>query len=319
MSNKRAGQYSTIDLPPDLEQCFTDYLQYELQLAARTVYTYGREIRRFLGFLGAEDVATITEARIQDYILMRRESGVSGESGASGVNERTGAKIISSLRQFFFYLIKEGICKHNPCLSLEMPRLGEHLPAVLSVEEIELILELIDVGSPLGLRDRCLFELIYSCGLRVSEAVDLTLDRVYAGEKLLRVIGKGGKERIIPMGDEACHWFDRYVRDGRPSLYNAARSGNFVFLNHFGGNLSRKGMWKRFRELREKVGVEAKIHTLRHSFATHLLEGGADLRSVQALLGHADISTTQIYTHLDKGKLQKDHLRYHPRGRNAGG
>ena len=287
-----------------LGSSFVDYLRYELQLAERTVSTYGREIQQFLHFVGDANPAAIRESGIQDYVIKRRESGV---------DERTIARIISSLRQFFFYLIKEGISRHNPCLSLEMPKITQRLPGVLSVEEIELILEQIDVNTPLGLRDRCLFELIYSCGLRISEAVDLTLERVHVNEKLLRITGKGGKERIIPMGDEALHWLSLYISQARPKLYDPSRSGAHVFLNHFGGRLSRKGMWKRFRDLTEKAGIQAKVHTLRHSFATHLLEGGADLRSVQALLGHSDISTTQIYTHVDRKGLQQYHQKYHPR------
>ena len=288
----------------DIRQCFVEYLQYELQLATQTVSTYGRDVQQFLEFMSTAEFAEIRESHIQDYIISRQETGIT---------ERTVSRIISSLRQFFSYLIKEGMANHNPCLSLEMPRVVQGLPAVLSVEEIELILERIDLSSPLGLRDRCLFELIYSCGLRISEAVDLTLDRVYLSEKLLRVMGKGGKERIVPMGDEAIYWLERYISSARRELYNVSRSGRHVFLNFRGALLSRKGMWKRFRELSEDAGLGAKVHTLRHSFATHLLEGGADLRSVQALLGHSDISTTQIYTHVDKEGLQQYHSKYHPR------
>ena len=294
----------------NLGRHFTDYLQYELQLAAQTVSTYGREIRYFLTFVEDVEPAEITTAVVQEYILHRREAGL---------DDRTVSRIMSSLRQFFSYLIKEGTCDHNPCLSLEMPKVAQHLPGVLSVEEVELILEQIDAEQPLGLRDRCLFELIYSCGLRISEAVDLSVDRVYLHEQVIRIIGKGDRERIVPMGDEACYWLDSYLTTGRPALYNPSRSLRHVFLNHFGGPLSRKGMWKRFKELGEKAEIRAKVHTLRHSFATHLLEGGSDLRSVQALLGHADISTTQIYTHVDKDGLQQYHAKYHPRQKRARG
>lgn len=289
----------------DPGQFFIDHLKFELQLADRTVETYGREIRNFLKFLTARGrmLNGCDEAVIQEYLVLRRKAGV---------DDRTVAKIISALRQFFFYLMKEQEVSSNPCLSLEMPRIPRTLPGVLSVEEVELILEQIDTESPLGLRDRCLFELIYSCGLRISEAVDLTLERVHMDESLIRVRGKGDKERIVPMGEEAAYWIHRYIHQGRSKLYNAQRSERFVFLNHFGGKLSRKGMWKKFKEISQRAGISAKVHTLRHSFATHLLEGGADLRSVQTLLGHADISTTQIYTHVDRDDLQDYHTKYHP-------
>jgi integrase/recombinase XerD len=289
----------------DAAEFFSDYLRYELQLADRTVETYGREAQLFLKYAAGKGFAprAADEQRIQDYLVSRRRDGV---------DDRTVSRVISSLRQFFIFLIKEGLADHNPAAGLEMPRLPQRLPGVLSVEEVELILEQIDDSTELGLRDRCLFELIYSCGLRISEAVALTTERFHLSEALVRITGKGDKERMVPLGEEAQHWMARYLSEGRPRLYNPKRSGSFVFLNHFGGSLSRKGMWKRFKEISEKAGVQAKVHTLRHSFATHLLEGGADLRSVQALLGHADISTTQIYTHVDRDDLQRYHDQYHP-------
>ncbi len=291
----------------DIAGLFSDYCRYELQLAGRTVETYAREAAHFARFLAQRSVKAedVRESDIQNYLVMRREEGV---------DERTVSRIISSLRQFFIFLIKEGLAEENPTAALEMPRIPQRLPGVLSVEEVELILEQIDPASPLGLRDRCLFELIYSCGLRISEAVALTVERVHVSESMVRITGKGDKERMVPLGEEAQYWMERYLHEARPALYNPKRSGNFLFLNHFGGNLSRKGMWKRFREISEKAGVKAKVHTLRHSFATHLLEGGADLRSVQALLGHSDISTTQIYTHVDREELQRYHRQYHPSG-----
>jgi integrase/recombinase XerD len=185
---------------------------------------------------------------------------------------------------------------------------------VLKVEEVESLLATIDTESATGLRDRALFELIYSCGLRISEAVELSPDSVYLTEGLIRVRGKGNKERLVPMGEEARYWLSRYLSDGRTRLSKPTKPSRSLFLNNRGDGLSRKGMWKRFRELSERTGIEAKVHTLRHSFATHLLEGGADLRAVQELLGHADISTTQIYTHVEKADLKDYHRDHHPRG-----
>jgi integrase/recombinase XerD len=201
----------------------------------------------------------------------------------------------------------------NPSVHLELPRSSRRIPEVYTVEQVEAILEAVDTTTPAGIRDRFLFELIYSCGLRVSEAVSLTLDRVFPMEKLLRVVGKGSKERLIPMGEQALVWMHRYLCEGRPALLKDKKE-RALFINRSGSRLSRKGMWKRFKEVLALAGVEGKVHGLRHSFATHLLQGGADLRAVQTLLGHADIGTTQIYTHVDERQLHQQHRRYHPRG-----
>ena len=185
---------------------------------------------------------------------------------------------------------------------------------MLSIEQIDHILASIDLSSVLGLRDRALFELFYSSGLRISEAAGLELTMLFLDEGLVTVHGKGGKERLVPVGEEACHWLQRYLQEGRSRLANAGRPNRYIFLGRRGSPMSRKGIWKRFHELCQSNGIEASVHTLRHSFATHLLQGGADLRSVQELLGHADIGVTQIYTHLGQDDLRTDHARYHPRG-----
>jgi integrase/recombinase XerD len=195
-----------------------------------------------------------------------------------------------------------------------MPKAESAIPSVFSLDEVELFLSSIDIGDPLGLRDRALFELIYSCGLRVSEAIALDLGSVYSKESLVRVTGKGNKERLVPIGETAIFWLKKYLSDSRPSLVADIKKGMWVFLSRRGKCLGRKGVWKRFKEICMKAGIEGKVHTLRHSFATHLLSGGADLRSVQELLGHADISTTQVYTHVDEPVLHKAHKKYHPRG-----
>ena len=182
---------------------------------------------------------------------------------------------------------------------------------MFSSEEVDTLLDAIDMSTPLGIRDRALFELIYSCGLRVSEAVNMTLDQMFIKQGLIKIKGKGSKERIVPIGDQAIYWLNQYTNNARPALLKKRVS--FVFLNRWGKRLSRKGMWKRFKAIVEQAGLKGKIHTLRHSFATHLLKGGADLRAVQELLGHADIGTTQVYTHLDKEDLKKYHEMYHPR------
>ena len=286
---------------------YEDYLSAGLRLSRQTVATYVRDCRGFLDWMREQDhgLADVTTSETIGFLIMRQQE--------EQIDQRTIAKTISALRSLFQFLVLEGVRDDNPATDVELPRLSHRIPGVLDLAEIEKLLEAIETDSPLGIRDRALFELIYSCGLRISEAVELTLDRVFLSEQLLRVSGKGGKERLVPMGEHALVWLRRYLDDARPHL--ARKPAHALFLNNRGGQLSRKGMWKRFREIAEKAGVEAKVHTLRHSFATHLLEGGADLRAVQELLGHADISTTQIYTHIDKEELGVYHAEFHPRGR----
>ncbi len=214
---------------------------------------------------------------------------------------------------------RSGLSLGNPAAALERPRATRRIPRVFSVEEVERFLAAIDVDTPPGVRDRALFELIYACGLRVSEAVALDIGSVRLDDGSVRVLGKGARERIVPLGDVAAAWLARYLHGARGKLRRTRTSAgvgaeNALFLNQRGGRLSRKGIWKRFNELMTRAGLTGKVHTLRHSFATHLLGGGADLRSVQELLGHADITTTQIYTHVDRDDLKQQHRRYHPHG-----
>jgi integrase/recombinase XerD len=287
---------------------FQDYLLLELRLSGRTVETYLREVRTFSAFLSDSGLSLLdaSAAVIIEYLVQR-------QTAENSVDQRTVAKIVSSLRSVYTFCVREEIRPDNPAMQVEMPKATQRVPGVLSIEEIESILHSIDISTPYGLRDRALFELIYSCGLRISEAADLDLDTVFLNEALIRVRGKGGKERIVPVGGEAVHWLGRYLDEGRPHLFNRKISSPRLFLNHRGSGLSRKGMWKRFREIIEKLGIDAKVHTLRHSYATHLLAGGADLRAVQELLGHSDISTTQIYTHIEREDLRTYHQEYHPR------
>ncbi len=284
---------------------YSDYLTAELRLSAPTISVYTLEARLLLEYLAGRklDLRRATAGNLIEYLIDRQLAGIGG---------RTTAKAVSALRSFFSFLVREAVVSGNPSEHLETPRLSRRIPQVFSLEQVEAILAAIDTGSPSGIRDRFLFELIYSCGLRVSEAVGLTLDRVYQRESLLRITGKRSKERLVPMGEQALHWLRRYLEEARPALVKGNRE-RALFLNHSGRALSRKGMWKRFKEICRRAGVEGKIHTLRHSFATHLLQGGADLRAVQTLLGHADIGTTQIYTHVDERELQSQHECYHPR------
>ena len=297
----------------DLLREYQDWLYLEVRMAENSISTYAGEASMFLFWAGSvgHDPAAISSDEISLYIETRQCAG--GEEG-DALSSRTISRIMSSLRSFFDFLIASKIRGDNPMDRLKPPPMTHSLPQVMSIEEVERFLAGIDTENNYGIRDRTLFELIYSCGLRVSEAVDMTLDSIFIGEGLIRVVGKGDKERLIPLGEEAEYWLRRYLADVRPFLVKPGKRDPHLFLNNRGEGLSRKGMWKRFKEIALRAQVEGKIHTLRHSFATHLLRGGADLRSVQELLGHSDISTTQIYTHLNRKDLAEAHRKYHPRG-----
>lgn len=270
-----------------------------------TVEAYVAEIRRCLGHLeeiGAE-AATIDALGLSDYLLSRR---------ADGLDDRSVAKAVSALRSFFRHIMDEGVRPDNPAALLERPRAGRRLPDVLPREDVERLLSSVDPSTPRGTRDRALFELVYSSGLRVSEVSSLDLADLSFDEGLARVRGKGNKERLVPFGKRAALLLREYLERSRPLLAKAKRS-SALFLNRSGARLSRKGIWKNYAAAAAVAGTGSKLHTLRHSFATELLNGGADLRSVQELLGHADLNTTQIYTHVDAASLRANHARYLPR------
>ena len=294
---------------------YSDYLKIDLRLSGNTVDAYRRGCGDFLQYVdvqGGASLAGITSADIIGYLNEKRLPKDGDEPVI--LSQRTISRILSSLRSFFNFLISEKIRDDNPAKSVDMPKLNRKLPEVLTIDEVDRFLSEIDIEKPAGLRDRALFELIYSCGLRVSEAVSLSFGGLFLDESLIRVRGKGDKDRFIPLGDEVKYWLRLYLEQGRPAMVKKSDTSGRIFLNYRGQPLTRKGMWKRFHEIAERTGVEAKIHTLRHSFATHLLQGGADLRSVQELLGHTDISTTQIYTHVSRDDLKENHVHYHPRG-----
>ena len=291
-------------------------------MAELTVNAYTAEAKRYLLQLDDYEPSSGDAQQLVDYLIDRQ---------LGGVDARTVAKSISALRALFRFLATEergAQAIGNPADALERPRATRRIPRVLSIVEVERLLATIQTDTAPGVRDRALFELIYACGLRVSEAVGLDIGSVRLDDGSVRVLGKGARERIVPLGDVAATWLARYlrsaraklrrpgIRSGSPARARQALSGaeNALFLNQRGGRLSRKGIWKRFNELITRAGLAGKVHTLRHSFATHLLSGGADLRSVQELLGHADITTTQIYTHVDRDDLKDQHRRYHPHG-----
>lgn len=268
-----------------------------------TAQTYCFAVEIFLNWLKSEnkEIFSVEMPDLIKYLVWRQ---------TQGMDSLTVAKDISSLRSFGTYLTRNQIWKENLALQLDRPKAEKTLPKVLSVEEVDALLNCIDVSTDLGIRDRALFELIYSCGLRISEVSNLLLQNLHLKERIIWVTGKGNKERLVPFGSDAEFWLKKWL-EVRPKIVGS-KSVPTIFVNYQGKPFSRKGIWKRFQELEVLSGVNSKVHTLRHSFATHMLSGGADLRSVQELLGHSDLSTTQIYTHIDADDLKDYHKEYFP-------
>lgn len=288
-------------------RAFYGYLISAEARAQLTAQTYLGTLKLFQQQLGTEHlIEDASEKDCIDFILARAQEGVTG---------KTLAKDRAALRSFYRFLQLENIRADNPAEQLENPRREKTLPPVLSPEQVDTLLAAIPLDTPNGIRDRALFELIYSAGLRVSEAAALSLEDIFFNEQLIKVRGKGGKERIVPFGAQAEQSLTVYLQTARPLLLNPAVTqhtvtAGAVFLNCRGNRLTRKGIWKRLQDFERISGITTKIHTLRHSYATHLLAGGADLRSVQCLLGHSSITTTQIYTHIEDKDLAAYHSRF---------
>jgi len=288
---------------------FADFLTFERGLSDRTIKAYHRDLDRFLDFLdrrGVRRPGEIDHGDLRAHVYELKDRGLAAS---------TIRRAQSALRTYFAFLLAEGVVESDPSERMESPRTGRRLPTVLSTEEAEALLAAVDESSPLHWRDRAILEVLYATGIRVSELVSLSLADLDLDEGFLTVFGKGAKERIVPVGGPAIRALERYLRELRPEL-RAGGGGGVVFLSHRGNPLSRMTIWNVVTDCAERAGIEKKVspHTLRHSFATHLLEGGADLAAVQELLGHADISTTQIYTHVDREYLRTVHREHHPRG-----
>ena len=274
---------------------FITFLRVERNLSSNSIEAYKHDIARYLDFLQGDSsvkgVSDITPRHIRQYIRMLFDLHLKPTS------IRRNFSVVSSYHN---YLLDEELAVTDPSELLEPPRIPEKLPPVLSVQEVEVLLDAIEQDKSGGLRDKAMVELLYSSGLRVSELVNLKLEHLLANQGLIRIMGKGNKERVIPLGRAAADCLEDYLNNSRPETAQKGRSGGYVFLNHLGRQISRKGVWRIISTLAKSAGIEKQVspHTLRHSFATHLLEGGADLRAVQEMLGHADISTTQIYTHV---------------------
>jgi integrase/recombinase XerD len=287
-----------------LNQFYSDLILVKRD-AQKTAETYKISAEAFLNWLVEERIklADVTPQNIT-YFLVKRKT--------QGCNELTIAKDISGIRALGDFLERKDYWKENKALLLERPKTVHALPKVLTEEQVDALLESIDTSDNVGKRDDALFELIYSCGLRISEACDLKVANVHMDEQIILVHGKGDKERIVPFGKRAYDKLKYYLEEVRP-LLTKGKNVPEVFVNYKGEGISRKGVWKRFKELETLSGVQAKVHTLRHSFATHLLKGGADLRAVQELLGHSDLATTQIYTHVTNEQLEDAHKKYFKR------
>lgn len=283
---------------------FRYYLSVERNMSPNTVSAYCSDVRDFLDTVGVVS-SQITRENVEEYL----------NSLSSGVSKRTQARELSSLRSYFDWMVMEGEIKKNPCDMVDSPKLGRYLPSVLSVEEIDAIMDSVPLDTAAGLRDRAILEVMYGSGLRVSEVSGLRISLLYIEEGFISVVGKGNKQRIVPLGDVASDALLEYLKV-RPEPYDS-HSEDLLFLNRFGKQLSRVSIFKMVKRQALVAGVVKEIspHTFRHSFATHLLENGADLRAVQEMLGHESILTTEIYTHIDASTWQRTVLEHHPRRR----
>lgn len=286
------------------------HLKIERDLADNSVASYRRDLQKYIDFLEAEKVFMWDEIDRYNIVLFLQRMREEGKSESSII------RMTSSLRQFHQFLRQEKITENDPMQYVETPKKAEVLPKVLSMKEVERLLETPDVETEIGLRDRAILEVMYATGLRISELVHLEMDELHLTMGFIQTVGKGNKERILPIGGEAITWLNEYLADGRPIFESRAlEESPYVFLNARGKGLTRQGVWKNLKKIVQQAGIKQNVspHMLRHSFATHLLENGADLRIVQELLGHSDISTTQIYIHITKARMKDVYDQYHPR------
>ncbi len=288
---------------------FQDNLWVERGVSDNTLSAYGSDLRGLAEAPSATLDRRLHEAPRSDLMahLAKRVQ--------AGAQPRTTARLLSSLRRFYRYLLREGRIESDPSALIEAPKLGRSLPKSLTERDVETLLAIPRIEDALGLRDRAMLELLYACGLRVSELVGLTLTEVSLTQGVVRIFGKGGKERLVPMGEESIEWLERYLRQGRAELLGGHLS-EALFVTRRGDSMTRQAFWYLIKRYALAAGINKPIspHTLRHAFATHLLNHGADLRVLQMLLGHSDLSTTQIYTHVARERLKSLHAQHHPRG-----
>jgi integrase/recombinase XerD len=287
---------------------FLDHVSLERGLSENTRMAYSADLQAFSGFLETRKVHSfneVTRKQVLDFLTQEKDRGLSMNS----ISRR-----LVAIRVFFAFLQREGLLDRNIIEAMDSPKLWKVLPGVLSVKEVGRLLETPAGNDRISLRDKAMLELLYATGLRVSEIADLALDDLHPDESYLRCMGKGSKVRVVPFGEKAHECLNRYLSESRPAFAKEI-SGRQVFLSYRGTKFTRKGIWKLIRAYAKRAGIEKKVspHTLRHSFASHLLANGAPLRVIQEMLGHADIATTQIYTHIDQGRLRAIHAQYHPR------
>lgn len=289
---------------------FNNFLRLEKGLSNNSIEAYVSDINKFLQYQEAINLEIapdkVSLRNLQDFIRWINELGLSA---------KTQTRIISGLKSFYKYLVLENIVQHNPAELLESPKLGRKLPDTLSIEEINRLIDIIDLSTPEGTRNKAMIETLYSCGLRVSELINLQISNLYFKEGFIKVTGKGNKERLVPIGSTAIKNIKLYIENIRNHLTINNEYADILFLNRRGKKLTRVMVFIIVKDLAEKIGLKKSIspHTFRHSFATHLVDGGADLRAVQEMLGHESITTTEIYTHLDREYLRSAILQFHPR------
>ncbi len=290
-----------MDLTHKILSDYSYYLRIERAMSHNTVEAYSSDLKSLFSYLGVEP-AQVTTQDVLDYLAINNK-----------ISKRSQSRQLSAFRSFFDWLVMEGDRRDNPCDPIDTPKIGRYLPEVLSVEEVGAIMDSVDLSKWTGVRDRAILEVLYGCGLRVSEAVGLKISMVYLDDGFVRVVGKGNKERIVPMGEMAVDAVRKYIQV-RPEP-ESPQFDDIMFLNRFGRPLSRVSMFNMVKKQAIAAGVSKEIspHTFRHSFATHLIENGADLRVVQEMLGHESILTTEIYTHIDSSTWQRSILEHHPR------
>lgn len=288
---------------------FLERLWLKQGVSKHTSSAYGTDLKKFLSYLlsvdaGEVDLLAVYPEQIEDYLLWRRQQGLS---------PRSSARAVSALKKFYTYAVTERLCASNPTERLHQPKQTQAIPHSLAEVEVEALLNAPDESDPVQLRDRAMLEVLYATGLRVSELTLLTHEQISLQQELVRVVGKGNKERLVPLGETALEWLLRYENEARPLLSEA--QSDYVFITRRGGPLSRQAFWYRIKYYAKVADIRSHLspHTLRHAFATHLLNHGADLRVLQMLLGHSDLSTTQIYTHVARERLQQLHAQHHPR------
>jgi len=288
---------------------FLHYISLERGLSDNTIQSYRHDLRCYAEFLNSINIIKYSKANHKDissflYVLLEL-----------GLSSASKSRYLSSIRSLYKFLLSSGFCDKDISETIDLPRVSRKLPETLSIEEMNLIIEQPNTNEPSGIRDRAILETLYACGLRVSELINLKQRDILYDADIIRVFGKGSKERIVPIGSSALHWISEYLRLARHLFIKFGKPEDVIFLNQRGTKFSRMGIWKIINNYAKQAGLEIHVHphTFRHSFATHLLEGGADLRAVQEMLGHADISTTQIYTHIDRDYIKEVHKTFHPR------